>query len=286
MKIKLVTDSTAYIPEELIHKYDIKVVSLSVAFKTESFKEVDIDKETFYKKMEDSKEIPTSSQPAFQELYDVFEKQIELGNAVVATFLSSDMSGTYSTAHVIKEMIIEKYPAARIEIVDSKSNCMQLGYAVLEGAYAIEKGDSLEKVVEAVKNNVKRSRFLFVPDGLEYLRKGGRIGEASALIGKIFQIHPILTVRDGKTDIYDKVRTKKRAVGCIIDKLMEDVDKFGIGDVMVHHINCESEAIELAEKIKEKLSRSVEVQSIGPVIGLHVGPGTVGVVYYTEKELI
>ncbi len=127
-------------------------------------------------------------------MYNILEKHVRDNNEVVGVFLSSDMSGTYSNACLAKNMILENYPNALIEIIDSRSNCMQLGYAVLTAANAAEQGKSIDEVVSIVKDNIKRSRFLFIPDTLEYLKKGGRIGGASALLGTIFQIKPILTV--------------------------------------------------------------------------------------------
>jgi len=284
MSIKIVTDSTSYIPQSIINEYDISVVSLNVAFKDESFREVDIDNNTFYKKM-DEKGIPTSSQPSVQELYDAFEKLVIEKHDVVGVFLSSEMSGTYSTANMVKDMINEKYAEAKIEIIDSRSNCMQLGYAVISAAKAAKEGKTITEVALAAEKNIKSSRFLFVPENLEYLKKGGRIGTAGALIGKILSINPILTVAEGKTTVFDKVRTKKRAIQSMIATFEEDIKNFGLGDIIVHHINCEEEARQIATLLKEKVGLNVLIGSIGPVIGLHVGPGAIGIAYYTKEVL-
>ena len=285
MAIKIVTDSTSYIPKSLIDEYDISVVSLNVAFKDENFREVDIDNHSFYKKM-DEKGIPMSSQPSVQELYDAFGKIAIEQDDIVGVFLSSDMSGTYSTANMVKDMIHERYPETDIEIIDSRSNCMQLGYAVIAAAKAAKEGKEMEEVVAEAEKNIKSSRFLFVPETLEYLKKGGRIGTASALIGKILSINPILTVSEGKTTVFDKVRTKKRAIQSMIATFEEDIRKFGFGDIIVHHINCEEEAKLIAGMLKEKLGRNILIGSIGPVIGLHVGPGAIGIAYYTNEALV
>ena len=282
MSIKIVTDSTSYLPEQFIKRYDISVVSLNVMFEKESFREVDIEKDTFYEKMSMSKSIPKSSQPNINEIYDTFKRCIDNNDSVVGIFLSSDMSGTYSSANVVKKMILEKNPNARIELVDSRSNCMQMGYAVLEAARAADEGNSIEEVLKAAYRVIDKSRFLFVPDTLEYLKKGGRIGGAAALIGNILQIRPILTVKDGKTAVFAKVRTKKKAVEKIINTLLGDIKNNELGEVIVHHINSNVEGMNLAGKIENILGIHVRVTSIGPVIGLHVGPGTIGIVYYTK----
>ena len=286
MGVKLVTDSTSYISEELINKYNISIASLNVILQGKSYREVNLDNKYFYEVMDQSEEIPTSSQPSIDELLDIFKSIVKSGDNVVGVFLSSDMSGTYSSAHLAKNMVLEEYPDARIEIIDSRTNCMQMGFQVIEGARAAKEGKSIEEVVEVVNNVVKSSRFLVVPDTLRYLKKGGRIGGAAALFGTILQIRPILTVRDGVTSVFEKVRTKKKAVNAIVDKVLDDIKNYGLGDVIVHHINCEEEGRELAKRLEEELNISIRIQSIGPIIGLHVGPGSIGVAYFTKKELL
>ncbi len=286
MAIKVITDSTSYIPEYLKEEYDISVVSLSVVFGDEVIKEIDITNNEFYKKLGSSKKIPTSSQPSIEEFYQVFEENIKANKDIVGVFISSKMSGTYSTALLVKNMILEKYPEAKIELIDSRSNCMQLGYAVLAAAKAAKAGMSIKEVVKEANKNIKRSRFIFIPDTLEYLRIGGRIGTASALLGSMLQIRPILTVSNGETFALNKVRTKKRALQEIVDIFIDNINKFGLGEVIVHHINCEGEANELAKIIGLKVKSVVNICSIGPVIGTHVGPGALGIAYYTKDELI
>ena len=281
MSIRLITDSTCYLPKEYIAKYDISLVSLNVVLNGISYREVDIENKWFYREMSKSNEIPTSSQPSIEELYKVIESLIKDNHDVVGIFLSSDMSGTYSSAHLVKEMILEKYPNANIELIDSRSNCMQMGYAVLEAARAAYLNKSLAEVVNIAQHTIENSKFIFIPDVLDYLKKGGRIGGASALLGSMLQIRPILTVEDGKTTVLTKVRTKKKAVDKIVDLVMEQNNKKKIKELIVHHIDCEKEGLELAEKLKSALSlKEVKIQSTGPIIGLHVGPGSLGVAYH------
>lgn len=281
MSVKLITDSTSYIPEELIKKYDIKVVSLSVTINNKNFREVDLDNIEFYKMMESSNEIPISSQPSLDEICEAMMKCVSEGNEVLCIFISSKMSGTFSSAHIAKEMVLEKYPEARIEIIDSFTNCMQMGYEVIEGAKYAYEGASMDEVMKKVIHVRGNSRFLFVPHTLKYLQKGGRIGRASALLGGILQIRPILTVENGETTVFEKVRTKKKAVDSIVNKVMEECTEKQAGGVIVHHINCEDEGKELAERLSRELNIPVNIQSIGPVIGVHVGPGSIGVAYFT-----
>ncbi|MBC5625752.1 DegV family protein [Clostridium sp. NSJ-49] len=283
MGIKIVTDSTSYIPQEYIKKYDIKIVSLNVVMNGDSRREVDIDNKYFYKEMNESKEIPKSSQPIPQEMLEIFKGIVEEGDSVVGIFLSSKMSGTYSTANMVKEMVLEEYPNANIQILDSKTNCMQMGFAAIEAAKASNEGKSMDEVIAIAEYVFNNSRFLFTPETLEYLKKGGRIGGAAALFGNILQIKPILTVVDGETSVFKKVRTRKKTIEEIVTTVLNDIESKGLGDIIVHHINCEEEGLKLAKILEEKLCRKVSIQSIGPVIGLHVGPGSIGIAYYTKE---
>lgn len=282
MAIKIVTDSTSYIADEYIKKYDIKLVSLNVIINGVSSREIDIENEVFYEEIKNSKEIPKSSQPIPEEMLNTFREIVEDGDSIVGIFLSSKMSGTYSSANMIKDMILEDYPDAEIHILDSKTNCMQMGFAVIEAARTASEGKSINEVINAANHVINNSRFLFTPETLEYLKKGGRIGGAAALFGNVLQIKPILTVVNGETSVFKKVRTRKKAIEEIVKTVLEEIESKGLGDIVVHHINCQEDGLKLAKALENKLGKKVEIQSIGPVIGVHVGPGSIGIAYYTK----
>lgn len=282
MAIKIVTDSTSYIADEYIKKYDINIVSLNVIINGVSSREVDIENEVFYEEIKNSKEIPKSSQPIPEEMLNTFREIVEDGDSIVGIFLSSKMSGTYSNANMIKDMILEDYPDAEIHILDSKTNCMQMGFAVIEAARTASEGKSINEVINAANHVINNSRFLFTPETLEYLKKGGRIGGAAALFGNVLQIKPILTVVNGETSVFKKVRTRKKAIEEIVKTVLEEIEAKGFGDIVVHHINCQEDGLKLAKALENKLGKKVDIQSIGPVIGVHVGPGSIGIAYYTK----
>ena len=282
MAIKIVTDSTSYISDEYIKKYDIKLVSLNVIINGVSSREIDIENEVFYEEIKNSKEIPKSSQPIPNEMLNTFREIVEDGDSIVGIFLSSKMSGTYSNANMIKDMILEDYPDAEIHILDSKTNCMQMGFAVIEAARTASEGKSINEVINAANHVINNSRFLFTPETLEYLKKGGRIGGAAALFGNVLQIKPILTVVNGETSVFKKVRTRKKAIEEIVKTVLEEIESKGLGDIVVHHINCQEDGLKLAKALENKLGKKVDIQSIGPVIGVHVGPGSIGIAYYTK----
>ncbi|SUY46127.1 degV family protein [Clostridium putrefaciens] len=284
MAVEILTDSTSYIPKGILNKLSINMVSLNIIFDDKSYKERDMENEDFYNIM-DERGIPTSSQPSVNDMYDQMKKVVENGNSLLCIFLSSHMSGTFSTANMVKDMILEEYKDANIDILDSKSNSMQLGFAVIVAARAAKEGKELEQVKKIAEDNMRRSKFLFIPDNLEYLRKGGRIGGASSIIGNVLKIIPILTVEDGKTTVLTKIRTKKKALLTLVDNMVHDVNIYGIGEVVIHHINCKDEAIKLAHIIKEKINIDIDICDIGPVIGMHVGPKAMGIVYYTKRDM-
>lgn len=282
MSVKIITDSTSYIPESIRQKLDITIISLNIITDTSSKREVEINLDEFYQELPHLSAIPTSSQPSPDEMLAAFEQLTNEGHEVLGIFLSSKMSGTYSSAHLIKNLILETNPDAKIELFDSLTNCMQMGLIVMEAAKAAQSGLSLEEILSLIHTVQHNSRFLFTPHTLDYLKKGGRIGGASALLGNLFQIKPILTVENGETTVFTKVRTKKKAILSMINKLKEDLDGHELGGLFVHHISCEDEGLELAKQIESELNTPIQIQSIGPVIGCHVGPGSIGIAYFVK----
>lgn len=199
MPVRVVTDSTCYIPKELLDELGIRTVSLYVTLVGETAAESDVDVDTFYARMRSTGEFPTLSQPSVAELIDAFEGPVSQGDQVVGVFISSDMSGTFATASMARDQVLERHPGAVIELVDSRSNSMDLGFAALAAAEAVRDGGDAAAAVEAAHRMIARSRWYFVPDTLDYLRMGGRIGAASALLGSMLEIRPILTVANGVT---------------------------------------------------------------------------------------
>lgn len=281
MAVKVITDSTAYLPQEVLEELDIKVVSLGVNFTDSSYKEVEISNESFYELMAQSPKVPTSSQPSPADFYEVMLKTVEQGDEIAGVFLSSDFSGTYYSAVTARKMIQEKYPEAKIELIDSRSAATPVGYGAIAGAKGAREGWPLEKVVVKIKEVVSKGRLFFVPKTLEYLKKGGRIGGAAALVGTLLQVKPILTVQDGRVAVFDKVRTSEKALARLVEVFAQDLKQTGGAEVTVLHINCLEDARALAKQIAEISCLQVGIGSIGPVIGLHVGPGTLGIAYHT-----
>lgn len=285
MSVRVVTDSTSYIPAQIAEELGIAVVSLGVVFGDEAYRELDLTDAWFYARMAASESIPSSSQPSPAEMKAAFETILDGGDDVLGVFISSEMSGTLASAELVAEEIRRERPDARIGLVDSRSNSMQLGYAAIAAAREAAAGADLATCAQAAHDTILRTRFLFTPHTLDYLRKGGRIGGASALLGGLLQIRPILTVEHGRTDVIEKIRTKKRAMERIIEIFATDIAKAGLTDAIVHHIDDPAEGAHLARLAEEVCGMPVAVDSIGPVIGLHVGPSTVALVYRTRDPL-
>lgn len=284
MSVQILTDSTSYLAKETQEKLNIVTIPLNVSFSDLTFQETEIDNTTFYDLMQE-KGIPKSSQPGPGEMYKTMQHFLKQGKHLLGIFISSEMSGTYTTAQAVKKKLLQENKNAQIEIIDSRSNCMQLGFAVIEAARAVLQGKNLNEASQVAKTNLRRSRFLFIPNNLEYLRKGGRIGQASALLGNILKIIPILTVSDGQTTVFKKIRTKKNALKTMVEAVLADINQYGLGEIIIHHINCLPEAKALAKMITAKLHNEIEILDIGPVIGLHVGPGALGIAYYTQENM-
>ncbi len=283
MSIKIITDSTSYIGIEDQQRLDIRVIPLSVSFPDETLRETEIEYDYFYTKIEKGGIIPTSSQPTPGEIEQVFTDLIAEGHEIIAIFLSAEMSGTYQSALRARNHLLQTHPEARIEIVDSRTNCMAMGLVVLAAAQAVQAGGSFPEVVQTARGVMQRTRFYFVPAGLEYLKKGGRIGGAAALLGSLLQIKPILYVNQGKTALLERTRGTQAAIRRMVALLDNDRRKYGLEKVLIHHIFCQEKAEELANMIKTSFGLITDILPIGPVIGLHVGPGTLGIVYVTEN---
>lgn len=283
MAVKVITDSTAYLNRKVLQELGITEVSMNVDLEDRSFFEVDITNEEFYQLIEGKDKLPTSSQPSPLVFYNTFMKIIKEGHDVLAVILSSDLSGSYNTAVQARNMVLEEVPEAHIEIIDSHTTVMELGLVALAAARDAQQGYTLEEVAAKVHNLLTRSKLFFIPRNLEYLRKGGRIGNAASLLGTLLQVTPILTVK-GQVTVFEKVRTFERAVKRMLMLLEEDYQTYGIEEIAVHHINCATEGQKLAAELKHKTEKEVLLSPIGPVIGLHVGPGTLGVAYILKER--
>lgn len=281
MKIAVVTDSTAYIPSELREKHQIHMVPLSVIFDDISYREeIDITTEEFYQKMKESEDLPTTSQPAVGTIMEKFEELAKDYDAVISIHISSKISGTYRAVESVGEMVkddIKVYP------FDTALSAMPQGLFAIEAAEMIKDnhtpGEILERL-EKLKTNIKA---YFMVDDLTNLQRGGRLSGAQALIGSLLQIKPILHFVDGFIVPFEKVRTQKKAINRIIGMLEADASKGDIAKVVFIHGNNEQSALDLRNEFSRKYPDIETVVSyFGPVVGTHLGEGSIGVSWFPK----
>jgi DegV family protein with EDD domain len=285
MAVKLLVDSTNYLSPEDLARYDMKQVSLFVIDGDKHEAELDMDFLEFYTRLADRDDIPTSAQPSQSAIRNAMLEILDEGNEVLGCTISTEMSGTYETFHMVAEQIKAERPGAVIEVVDTRSNCLQEGYAVLSAAEAAAAGKSISECIAAARHTIARTRFVFAPHTLEYLKRGGRIGTAAALLGSVLKIVPILSVEDGMTVQLGKVRTYSSALKELANRFAHDMKAAGgITRVNIHTIADSKHAEQFREYIEPLVGRLVEIVPIGPIVGLHVGPA-IGVVYETVNPL-
>jgi DegV family protein with EDD domain len=277
-RIAVVTDSTAYLPPELVAQYGIYVIPQQLTWGDETFLDgVTMDPQTFFERLSRSKDIPTTSQASAGEFVDLFAEAARNADGIVGVFISTEMSGTVSSASAAQELL----PDLPIEVVDSRSTSMGLGFVALAAARAAAGGKELAEVAAAARELVPRVSVLFVVETLKYLHRGGRIGGASRLLGSALRIKPLLHLSEGRVDALERVRTKRKAVGRMLEVMTERV-----GDAPVYaaviHANAPEEATKLREQVREQFPCvELYLTEFSPVIGTHIGPGTVGVAFYT-----
>ena len=276
-KIAIVTDSSAYIPNDLIKEYSITVAPQVLIWGNESYDDgVDIQPTEFYTRLKDAKVMPSSSQVTPASFQKIFERLLEEKYDILAILIAEKLSGTIASAKQAKEL----FPDAVIEIFDSNSTAMAMGYQVLAVARALAKGASLEEGLALAEKARDHTGVVFTVDTLEFLRRGGRIGGAAAFLATALNIKPILELKDGRIEPIEKVRTRKKA----LDRLVELVEDRSAGRRPIRlatlHANAQSDAESLLETARVKFGAIESILSeVSPVIGSHAGPGTVGLAY-------
>jgi DegV family protein with EDD domain len=280
-KVAIVTDSTAYLPDDLIRKYSIAVVPLILIWGEENYEDgVSMMPQDFYRRLPDSKVMPTTSQATIPAMQQAFTNFLEQGYSVLGIFISSKLSGTVQSALQARSML-EK-GAERVAIVDSLATTMAMGWPVLTAARAAEAGENLEECRKLAERARDQTGVLFVVETLEFLRRGGRIGGAQALLGSALNIKPILELQEGRIESVEKIRTKGKAFERMLDLAEEKIGGRTPVRLATVHANAEAEALTLLETAKSRFHPVESLHSVlSPVIGAHAGPGTVALAYMT-----
>jgi DegV family protein with EDD domain len=275
--VAVVTDTTHYLPPALVAERGLHEVSLYVNDGDHHERESDItDLTAFYQQLRNAATVPTTSQPSIGDFLAVYEPLAQAGRAIVSVHISGGISGTVDAARQAAAELAEHTPGARVEVVDSALACGALGLAALAAGAAARGGADADAVAARAREACEATRLWFAVDTLEYLRRGGRIGAAQAWVGGALKIKPILTI-DGEIVPIERVRTSRRAFERMLDYLRARHDD-GADAWVVQHIQAPDVAERLVAAGREMFGHEPAfVSEIGPVIGVHVGPGLVGV---------
>ena len=276
-KVALITDSTAYIPQEYIDQYSIYVAPQVLIWGDESFEDgVDIQPSEFYTRLKTAKVMPSTSQVTPATFNKLFAELVPQDKQILAILIGTYLSGTIASAIQAKD----NFPDATIEIVDSNTTAMALGFQVLAVARAIAQGATLRECISLAEEARNHVGVVFAVDTLEFLHRGGRIGSASRFLGTALNIKPILEVTGGRVEAIERVRTRRKSLERMIELVEERIAGRTPLRLATLHANAPEEAQELLEESTKKLNAIEKVFSeVSPVVGTHAGPGTIGVAF-------
>lgn len=269
MTVKIVTDSTSDLPEKVAEELGITVVPLNVHFDMDTYRDgVDIDAEEFYKRLITSSTLPKTSAPAPGIFIDSYRKLAGEAEAIVSIHISSKLSGTYESAQAAQRDLAGE---CRIEVINSESVSMGLGLLAIIAAKAAKAGATAGEIVKLVRESIPRVHLVGALDTLEFLAKGGRVGKASAWIGSLLSIKPLISVSDGEVVPLDRVRTRSKSLERFHQLLKEHLPAKELG---VMYSTDVEEAEKLAEHLRELFPQQpVYLARFGPVLGTYMGPG-------------
>lgn len=280
--IALVTDSTCNLPADLAAERHIYVAPLYILWNNDSYRDgLDITTEAFYTRLATSDTLPTTSQVSVKDFVEMFQRarEAEQADEVICAVVSSGISGTYASALQAATQV--DFP---VRLIDTLQVSWALGFPVLAGANARDAGEDADTIEQAIRSAMVRQRLIFTIDSLEYLHKGGRIGNARRLLGSALHIKPILELDDGIVSAGENVRTRKRAVEQMLSVAVQRAQGCPIRRVAVIHADVEDEAQRLLEQAQMRLQpEQIHLSYITPVLGVHVGPGALGLVVEWEN---
>lgn len=272
MSVAVVTDSTCDLPAELVREFGITVVPLTISFGDETFRDgVDISVNEFYQRLASSRVTPRTSQPPASAFEAVYRRLGAASDGIVSVHISSRLSGTLNSAAVARESAGH---GQQIELVDSYSVGLGLGEIVLAAARVARNGGTFEAVVQAARNAIPRVHVVVALDTLEYLRRGGRIGRASAWAGSMLNIKPIVHVERGEVAPLERVRTRRRAFERLVELATQDrnPERLYVGGA-----GADEDVLALRERVAPLLPHTEIITGhIGPVVGVYTGPGAYG----------
>lgn len=281
-KIAIVTDSTSFLPAELINKHSITVTPQVLIWEEKTYRDgVDIQPSEFYTRLKTAKKMPSTSQVSPATMQSTFQGLVDQGYDVLGIFISSKLSGTMQSAMQGKEMM--GAAGEKVTVVDSFSTSMSLGLIVLAAARTVESGSSISDCLATVEKTRRNSGIFFAVDTLEFLHRGGRIGGAQRFIGSALGLKPILALKDGKVEGVERIRTKSKAHERLLELISEQVNGKSNIRIATLHANASEDAKALLDRAAQQLNPVETIfAEVSPVVGSHTGPGTVGLAFSFE----
>lgn len=276
-RVALVTDSTASIPKDLIEKYQISVAPQVLVWGNETYLDgVDIQPDEYYARLQTAKVMPTTSQASAKSFNEIFNRLLDEGYEILTILLSAQLSGTIISA----QQALENFPGAAVEILDSYTTAMAMGFQVLAAARAAEQGANLAECKAIAEEARQKTGVIFAVDTLEFLHRGGRIGGGARLLGTALNLKPIFEIAGGQVEPVEKVRTRKKSVSRLLELVDERVADKQPLHLAILHANAPQEACQILEQVSKRFRASEHLFSVvSPVVGTHAGPGTVGIAY-------
>lgn len=281
-KVAIVTDSVTNLPKEIADQYSIQSALANIIWSGEELRDgVDITPNEFYTRLTTAEEIPTTSQATPIAFKEIFDNLLKKGHDILAATTSSKLSGMYSSAVQARNML----PDAKIEVVDSLTGSMALGWPLIKVAQLAREGTPLKSCKTYLEEALKNVGILLMVDTLEFLHRGGRIGGAQRFLGTALNFKPILEVKDGAFEGLERVRTRVKALNRLVDLFIDRIGERRPIHLGVLHANAQELAEELLEKVSHKvdLAQSI-IAEIGPAVGVHLGPGAVGLTFMAGIE--
>lgn len=272
--VRIVTDSTADLTPEQQRTAGITVVPLNVHFGDEVFRDhVDLSTDEFFRRLKASPQLPRTSQPSVGAFEEAYRSLGQGGDPIVSVHLSSKVSGTYNSALMAAQSVGE----GKIDVVDSLSTSMALGFMALEGAKLARAGRDRQSVTERLRSLVPQSRVICVVDTLTYLERGGRIGKARALLGSLLNVKPILQLKDGEVVPLGRARGRPQALSRLVELLERDG---AVSQLAIMHGAAQADAEQLRQRVASRYPGvDIQLTEIGAVLGTHTGPGVIGFTY-------
>jgi len=281
MSVAIIADSSSDIPKDISDKYSLSVIPLYVIFGNETYKDdgKQLTIKSFYDKIRKSPALPTTSQPTPGDFLELYKELLKTHDSIINVLISKKMSGTIASA----DLAARELPDADITTIDSEKVHMPCGFIAVKAAQMALDGASKEEILLKVEEMKEKMTVLFIPSTLEYLKKGGRIGRAKALMASLLEIKPILTLHDGEVSPYKNTRRWEQGKQEIINIMATMIKNPQKLHVFIGDSDMKTEGDEFAAKIKDKFSPLELIRGdLGPVVGSHAGPGTLAATFYED----